>query len=679
MVKRFNKKAFKNPFGENLLNLPFYCTVQSDFVKMHQHLQGQFSSSRGKSEVGSTPKWWGQRFQQSLKRLPSFLRVKSQKIKPVHNPSHGSKSLNPSHGSKILNSSHGSKILTPSSGSKILTPSHGSKILPPSSGSKTIIQMIICLTNKYINLNPSLGSKTPSSLGSKTSSLETHTKPPKNISKGRYNSHRNPFIINEIHVATNEVHSKYMSQKGNEDNSQRRNEKNSPIYIPRKEITISRLRVVLITIGAKIKKLNNKVYIRPNYYPIDFQISNMSDTTKKIIINAENENQMESDDVDTYTSINEEDISSFSTYQKKIVLSVPKAVKIGVKLLIFSQEVEKTFPSVLISTHEDNVGKITEIILKVPNDIEADFTNRKFYKDFIAEFKIVQKDFQEVKYGPLPVAMNAIDFKKLLMVEIIKVQKETTIKNFKDKKDSLEAAKNARIKKAQLQGPTVEDKDEVKATKKKKVETEEELANEESRKDLEEYLDNTAKQYETFEANIMETFEKVGVTKYSKTDYSVMIVTNLMPTQFPHFMIVKGFIATIIKERSYPLTKKTVQVRIPPGISLTPQIQHMANAELIRAGNVTLNWQEATMIPHYEFNRIEKILVEKRKKNFIFLEAPSEEEKEYLKGKSIVIKAADKTILEFSFDIYKRSKKTKQGNQPSLKNFAGVKSKKKKL
>jgi hypothetical protein len=45
--------------------------------------------------------------------------------------------------------------------------------------------------------------------------------PPKNISKGRYNSHRNPFIIKEIHVATNEVHSKYMSQKGNEDNSQR--------------------------------------------------------------------------------------------------------------------------------------------------------------------------------------------------------------------------------------------------------------------------------------------------------------------------------------------------------------------------------------------------------------------------------------------------------------------------
>jgi hypothetical protein len=326
---------------------------------MHQHLQGQFSSSRGKSEVGSTPKWWGQRFQQSLKRLPSFLRVKSQKIKPVHNPSHGSKSLNPSHGSKILNSSHGSKILTPSSGSKILTPSHGSKILPPSSGSKTIIQMSICLTNKYINLTPSLGSKTPSSLGSKTSSLETHTIPPKNISKGRYNSHRNPFIIKEIHVATNEVHSKYMSQKGNEDNSQRRNEKNSPTYIPRKEITISRLRV--------------------------------------------------------------------------------------------------------------------------------------------------------------------------------------------------------------------------------------------------------------------------------------------------------------------------------PGISLTPQILHMANAELIKAGNVTLNWQEATMIPHYEFNRIKKILVEKRKKNFIFLEAPSEEEKEYLKGKSIVIKAADKTILEFSFDIYKRSKKTKQGNQPSLKNFAGVKSKKKKL
>ena len=51
---------------------------------MHQHMLGKISSSRGKSEVGSTPKWRGQRFQQTLKRLPSFLGVKSQKIKPVH-------------------------------------------------------------------------------------------------------------------------------------------------------------------------------------------------------------------------------------------------------------------------------------------------------------------------------------------------------------------------------------------------------------------------------------------------------------------------------------------------------------------------------------------------------------------------------------------------------------------
>ena len=77
----------------------------------------KISSSRGRSEVGSTPKWRGQRFQQTPKRLPSFLGVKSQKIKPVHQlcmefaqykkiipPTGNGINMDYSYGSKIRNS-----------------------------------------------------------------------------------------------------------------------------------------------------------------------------------------------------------------------------------------------------------------------------------------------------------------------------------------------------------------------------------------------------------------------------------------------------------------------------------------------------------------------------------------------------------------------------------------------